>query len=100
MNNPSELWSRDRKRDRAFRPLENALEAGTVDAIYEPSKVFQHLQEATGKIKSVEDLSRCGPGLPDAPNQGVSAMEAGSTSGTDEPGSTGLLTIPGTASRT
>ena len=59
MNNPSELWlKRDHKHDLAFRPLENALLDGTVDAIYTQSKVFQHLQEATGKIKAIEDLSR------------------------------------------
>jgi ABC-type nitrate/sulfonate/bicarbonate transport system substrate-binding protein len=59
MNNPSELWlRRDHKHDLAFRPLETALEAGTVDAIYTQSKVFQHLQEATGKFKAIEDLSR------------------------------------------
>ena len=59
MNNPSELWMRrDHKRDLAFRPLETALLDGTVDAIYTQSKVFQHLQEATGKIKMIEDLTR------------------------------------------
>ena len=59
MNNPSELWMRrDHKHDLAFRPLETALLNGTVDAIYTQSKVFQHLQEATGKIKMIEDLSR------------------------------------------
>ena len=59
MNNPSELWlKRDHKHDLAFRPLETALENGTVDAIYTQSKVFQHLQEATGKFKVIEDLSR------------------------------------------
>ncbi len=59
IENPSELWlKRDHKRDLAFRPLENALLDGTVDAIYTQSKVFQHLQEATGKIKAIEDLSR------------------------------------------
>ena len=31
---------------------------GAVDAIYTQSKPFQHLQEATGKFKSIEDLSR------------------------------------------
>ena len=31
---------------------------GVVDAIYTQSKPFQHLQEATGKIKAIEDLSR------------------------------------------
>jgi hypothetical protein len=56
---PCELWlRRDHKHDLAFRPLETALLNGTVDAIYTQSKVFQHLQEATGKIKAVEDLSR------------------------------------------
>ena len=42
----------------AFRPLETALLSGTVDAIYTQSKVFQHLQEATGQLKAIEDLSR------------------------------------------
>jgi ABC-type nitrate/sulfonate/bicarbonate transport system substrate-binding protein len=59
MENPSELWlKRDHKRDLAFRPLETALEKGVVDAIYTQSKVFQRLQEATGKFKAIEDLSR------------------------------------------
>ena len=59
MNNPSELWMRrDHKHDLAFRPLETALLSGKVDAIYTQSKVFQHLQEATGQIKMIEDLSK------------------------------------------
>lgn len=59
INNPSETWlKRDHKHDFAFRPLEKALLAGTVDAIYSQSKVFQHLQEATGKLKMIEDLSK------------------------------------------
>jgi ABC-type nitrate/sulfonate/bicarbonate transport system substrate-binding protein len=59
LDNPSELWlKRDHKHDLAFRPLETALLKGTVDAIYTQSKPFQHLQEATGKIKAIEDLSR------------------------------------------
>src|SRR5271157_3446268 len=59
MENPSELWlKRDHKHDLAFRPLETALEKGTVDAIYTQSHVFQKLQEATGKFKAIEDLSR------------------------------------------
>ncbi len=59
MNNPSELWMRrDHKHDLAFRPLETALLEGKVDAIYTQSKVFQHLQEATGQIKMIEDLSK------------------------------------------
>jgi ABC-type nitrate/sulfonate/bicarbonate transport system substrate-binding protein len=59
MNNPSELWlRRDHKHDLAFRPLETALLNGTEDAIYTQSKVFQHLQEATGELKAIEDLSR------------------------------------------
>ena len=53
---------RDHKHDLAFRPLETALLDGKVDAIYTQSKVFQHLQEATGKIKAIEDLSKL-PGL-------------------------------------
>ena len=59
MINPTDLWAtRDHKQDLAFRPLETALLAGKVDAIYTLSKQFQHLQEATGKIKVIEDLSR------------------------------------------
>jgi ABC-type nitrate/sulfonate/bicarbonate transport system substrate-binding protein len=59
MDNASELWlKRDHKRDLAFRPLETALEKGVVDAIYTQSHVFQRLQEATGKYKAIEDLSR------------------------------------------
>jgi ABC-type nitrate/sulfonate/bicarbonate transport system substrate-binding protein len=59
MENPSELWlKRDHKHDLAFRPLETGLEKGKVDAIYTQSKPFQHLQEATGKFKAIEDLSR------------------------------------------
>jgi ABC-type nitrate/sulfonate/bicarbonate transport system substrate-binding protein len=59
MENPSELWLlRDHKHDLAFRPLETPLLEGKVDAIYTQSKVFQHLQEATGEFKAIEDLSR------------------------------------------
>jgi len=62
MNNPSELWMRrNHKLDLAFRPLETALLEGKVDAIYTQSKVFQHLQEATGKLKMIVDLAK----LPD-----------------------------------
>ena len=59
IENPTE-WQlkRDHKRDLAFRPLETALLEGKVDAIYTQSKVFQHLQEATGQLKAIEDLSR------------------------------------------
>ena len=58
MNNPSELWMRrDHKHDMAFRPLEQALLNGTVDAIYNQSKPLRQLSEATGKIKCIEDLS-------------------------------------------
>ena len=59
MENPSELWlKRNHKRDLAFRPLEKALLEGKVDAIYTQSEVFQHLQEATGEMAAIEDLSR------------------------------------------
>jgi len=59
MENPSDLWlQRDHKHDLAFRPLETALEKGVVDAIYTQSGPFQQLQEATGKFKAIEDLSR------------------------------------------
>ena len=59
IENPSE-WQlkRDHKHDLAFRPLEQALLDGKVAAIYSQSKVFQHLQEATGKLKAIEDLTR------------------------------------------
>jgi ABC-type nitrate/sulfonate/bicarbonate transport system substrate-binding protein len=57
--NPTE-WqlNRDHKHDLAFRPLETALLEGQVDAIYTQSKVFQHIQEATGQLKAIEDLTR------------------------------------------
>jgi ABC-type nitrate/sulfonate/bicarbonate transport system substrate-binding protein len=59
MVNPS-WWQlkRDHKHDLAFRPLETALLEGKVDAIYSQSKVFQHIQEATGEMAAIEDLSR------------------------------------------
>jgi ABC-type nitrate/sulfonate/bicarbonate transport system substrate-binding protein len=57
--NPTDvLASRDHKHDLTFRPMEMALLSGKVDAIYTLSKAFQHLQEATGKVKAIEDLSR------------------------------------------
>ena len=57
--NPTDTWAkRDLKHDLAFRPLEMALLSGKVDAIYALSKVIQHLQEDTAKIKAIEDLSR------------------------------------------
>ncbi len=59
MVNPS-WWQlkRDHKHDLAFRPLETALLEGKVDAIYTQSNVFQHIQEATGEMAAIEDLSR------------------------------------------
>jgi ABC-type nitrate/sulfonate/bicarbonate transport system substrate-binding protein len=48
----------DHKHNLAFRPLEAALLGGQVDAIYTHSKTWQHLQEDTGKIAAIEDLSR------------------------------------------
>jgi ABC-type nitrate/sulfonate/bicarbonate transport system substrate-binding protein len=59
MYNPSH-WqlNRDHKHDLAFRPLETALLEGKVDAIYSQSKVFQHIQEATGELAAIEDLSK------------------------------------------
>jgi ABC-type nitrate/sulfonate/bicarbonate transport system substrate-binding protein len=57
--NPTDLFGAlDFKHTLAFRPLETALLEGKVDAIYTLSNQFQHLQEATGKIKAIEDLSR------------------------------------------
>jgi ABC-type nitrate/sulfonate/bicarbonate transport system substrate-binding protein len=59
MENPSELWlKRDHKNDLAFRPLESALEKGTIDAMYMQTGPLSQLSEATGKFKSIEDLSR------------------------------------------
>jgi ABC-type nitrate/sulfonate/bicarbonate transport system substrate-binding protein len=59
MENPTEVWlKRDHKHDLSVRPLESALEKGVVDAIYNQSRYFQHLQQATGKFKAIEDLSR------------------------------------------
>ena len=59
MENPSELWlRRDHKHDLAFRPLETALEKGVIDAMYMQTGPLQQLSEATGKFKSIEDLSR------------------------------------------
>jgi ABC-type nitrate/sulfonate/bicarbonate transport system substrate-binding protein len=59
LENPT-AWQlkRDHKHDLAFRPLETALLEGKVDAIYTQSKPFQHIQEATGQLKAIEDLSR------------------------------------------
>ena len=59
MINPT-FWqlNRDHKHDLAFRPLETALLEGKVDAIYSQSKVFQHIQEATGEMAAIEDLSK------------------------------------------
>jgi ABC-type nitrate/sulfonate/bicarbonate transport system substrate-binding protein len=58
MENPSELWlKRDHKHDLAFRPLETALLKGVVDAIYTQTGPLEHLQEATGQIKAIENLA-------------------------------------------
>ena len=59
MHNPT-FWqlNRDHKNDLAFRPLETSLLEGKVDAIYTQTGPFQHLQEATGEMKAIEDLSR------------------------------------------
>ncbi len=58
MYNPSELWlKRDHKHDLAFRPLETAMLEGKVDAIYTQTGPFQHIQEATGTIKAIENLA-------------------------------------------
>jgi ABC-type nitrate/sulfonate/bicarbonate transport system substrate-binding protein len=71
--NPTDLWlTRDHKHDMAFRPLENALEKGVVDAICSQSKVIHHIQEATGKFAAIEDLSR----YPDWRLQGINIPAA------------------------
>ena len=58
MENMSDMMlQRDHKHDLAFRPLENTLLEGGVDAIYTQSKVFQHIQEQTGKLKVIENLA-------------------------------------------
>ncbi len=54
-----DLWlKRDHKNDRAFRPLEAALEEGVIDAMYLQSKPLQQVSEMTGKFTAIEDLSR------------------------------------------
>ena len=59
LNSSAELWlKRDHKHDLAFRPLENALENGVIDAMYMQSGPLSQLSEATGKFTSIEDLSR------------------------------------------
>jgi ABC-type nitrate/sulfonate/bicarbonate transport system substrate-binding protein len=57
--NPTE-WqlNRDHKHDLAFRPLETFFNDTATTEIYTQSKVFQHIQEATGQMKAVEDLTR------------------------------------------
>ena len=57
--NPTDLFvALDHKRTMAFRPLETSLLEGKVDAIYSMSnQQFQHLQEDTGRMKAIEDLS-------------------------------------------
>jgi ABC-type nitrate/sulfonate/bicarbonate transport system substrate-binding protein len=59
MHNPS-YWQlkRDHKHDLAFRPLETALLEGVVDATYNQTGPLSNLQMATGKLKSIEDLSK------------------------------------------
>ena len=59
LHNPT-FWqlNRDHKNDLAFRPLETTLLEGKVDAIYTQSRVFQHIQEATGELAVIEDLAR------------------------------------------
>ena len=58
IENPSELWlKRDIKNDLGFRPLEMPLLEGKIDAIYTQSKVFQHLQEQTRRVKAIENLA-------------------------------------------
>ena len=53
-----DLWlKRDHKRDLAFRPLETALGAGVIDAMYLQSKITQQLAEGTGNFAAIEDLS-------------------------------------------
>ena len=53
INNPSELWmKRDHKHDYAFRPLEKALLAGTVDAIYnQMGQLGQHSRRPRAKSR-------------------------------------------------
>lgn len=59
MINPTDVWvRRDHRHDLALRPPEVALLVGKVDATHTLSKVFQHLQESTGKIKAIADSSR------------------------------------------
>jgi len=47
----------DPNHDLAFCPLEIALQVAS-STIYTLCKVFQHLQEATGKIEMIGDLTQ------------------------------------------
>jgi ABC-type nitrate/sulfonate/bicarbonate transport system substrate-binding protein len=60
MENVSETWLKlDHKHWLGMiRPLETALLEGKIDAIYTQSKVVQQLQDATGKLAAIEDLSK------------------------------------------
>jgi len=57
-NTAETMMKQDHKRDLSWYPLQEALLKGTVDGIYTQSKVFQHVQEATGQLAAIEDLSR------------------------------------------
>jgi hypothetical protein len=75
MDNPSELWlRRDHKHDLAFRPLETALGKGIIDALCTQSKPLQQLTEATGKFKTIEDLSRYPDWTPQVANLPVANL--------------------------
>ncbi|MCD6136120.1 ABC transporter substrate-binding protein [Candidatus Bipolaricaulota bacterium] len=57
---PADQWIEGGKHSDSekLRSLEDALLNGEVDAVYTQSKNLQHIQEDTGKIKMIEDLSR------------------------------------------
>ena len=62
--------------DLSVRPLEAARLKGTVDAICTQSKYFQHLQEATGKIRAIEDILNVEM-VPELAPQNLAAIEIG-----------------------
>jgi ABC-type nitrate/sulfonate/bicarbonate transport system substrate-binding protein len=56
LDRPSDLWiRRDIKNDKAFRPLEQALAEGKIDACYSADGMYL-TQERSGKFKIIENL--------------------------------------------
>jgi ABC-type nitrate/sulfonate/bicarbonate transport system substrate-binding protein len=57
---PADQWIAGGKHSAGIKriTLEDALLNGEIDGFYTPSKNMQHIQEDTGKIKMIEDLSQ------------------------------------------